>query len=170
MKIFANAQVNKLKEYSRSYGGPETLEAAFVFEFENEIQLLDGLGRHTRTFRKGTRLLIGFTGTEITERAFKGRVKRAVKAQAEELEARRIEAEVKLKQLNATIKEQSERLQGIFDSNTEFRSRIKDRIRNYSSKNWRNWVVMKVAQKLNDEKFNGLELSSAKIREIAFAG
>src|SRR5690554_4257170 len=41
------------------------------------------------------------------------------------------------------IGNQEEMLRGLFKSNPDFLNLIKNRIENYSSKKWRNWVVMK---------------------------
>ena len=57
MKILANATVTKLREYSQSYGAPETIEFSFIKEFDKEIQLFNSFGAHLRTMRKGTKLL-----------------------------------------------------------------------------------------------------------------
>lgn len=72
--ILANTTVIKRKEYSMSYGAPETLKYPFIKEFDNLIMCLNSEGEHMRTFRKGTKLLILFNGKKISERTFQKRV------------------------------------------------------------------------------------------------
>ena len=97
MKILANATITKLREYSQSYGAPETIEITFIKEFNNEIQLFNSFGAHLRTMRKGTKLLISFAGTEITERTFKGRTKKNLQKHKENI---KLEAEAAQKKSN----------------------------------------------------------------------
>lgn len=78
MKILMNATVTKLKEYSRSYGVAEEIFYPFLRENEKSIECLNDLGNHCRSFKKNTKLLISFTGKEITERAFRMRCKKAI--------------------------------------------------------------------------------------------
>ena len=85
MKIFANATVTKLREYSQSYGSKETKKVDFIKEFDNEIQLFNYLGAHIRTMRKGTKLLKSFSGVEITERTFKSRTKKNLQKHRENI-------------------------------------------------------------------------------------
>ena len=97
MKILSNATVTKLREYSKSYGAPETIEISFIKEFDNEIQLFNYLGAHLRTMRKGTKLLKSFSGVEITERTFKSRTKNNLQKHIENI---KLEAEAAKKKAN----------------------------------------------------------------------
>ena len=56
-----------------------------------------------------------------------------------------------------------------FQNNPDFHAKIKNRIENFSSKEWRNWVRMKVCQVLNGEKFGTFELGATDIREAVYA-
>ena len=64
--ILKNATIVKLREYSRAYGKPETITSAYLFETDKHITTVDEIGREVRTFRKGTRLLISFSGDTIS--------------------------------------------------------------------------------------------------------
>ena len=97
MKILANAAVTKLREYSQSYGSPETIEVSFIKEFDNEIQLFNSFGAHIRTMRKGTKLLKSFSGVEISERTFKSRTKKNLQKHRENI---KLEAEAAQKKAN----------------------------------------------------------------------
>lgn len=55
-----------------------------------------------------------------------------------------------------------------FENNPDFRTKIKNRIENFSSKQWRNWVRMKVCQVLNNEKFETFKLGATDIREAVY--
>lgn len=168
-RIFAKAQVTKLKEYSRSYGNPETIEVAYIIEKDSEIELLNERGQHLRTMKIGTKLLIGYNGTEITERSFKIRTNKSKRKFAEKLEQIKKEEAINNEKIAELIKTQSEKLKKIFIESPKFHEKIKNRITNYSGKNWRNWVKMKVVAKINDGEFNNFELTASKIREIAFS-
>lgn len=89
MQIYSNCAVEKLREYSKCYGKPEVIEVPFIKEDSGSIYLYNNCGRLTRTMRKGTKLLISWKGEEITERAYKGRVKKALTEEAIEKEAQR---------------------------------------------------------------------------------
>ena len=90
--------------------------------------------------------------------------------EAKEKQAKEV-AEIKAK-LQAEIDalgNQSELLKDYFLSHPEFLARIKDRIENYSSKQWRGWVRMKVCSKITLERFDLLTLDASDIREIAYS-
>ena len=75
--ILKNATIVKLREYSRAYGKPETITSAYLFETDKHITTVDEIGREVRTFRKGTRLLISFTGDTISGDDFISEVEEA---------------------------------------------------------------------------------------------
>ena len=73
--------------------------------------------------------------------------------------------ELKIKEIG----DQSKILKAYFEANNEFLSRIKERISNYSSKDWRNWVRLKVCSKIiANGEFSLLTLSAPEIKAIAF--
>lgn len=167
-RILANVKLQKLKEYSRSYGGVETIDVDFIHEYENEIVLFDCFGNHIRTMKKGTKLLVSFTGTPISERAYKIRVTKAKKRFEAAKEARQKEAQKKQAVQKALIFQQSSQLLAEFTKNKGFHSKLKNKIETSSSKNWRPWVKMKVCQKIANENFKDLHLSPAIIRDLIY--
>jgi hypothetical protein len=72
------------------------------------------------------------------------------------------------KQIEA-IGDQSDILKKLFVENPDFLNKIKNRIENFSSKNWRNWVCMKVCNKVANGKFELLTLSASEIRTISYS-
>ena len=85
--IYANCELKKLREYSKAYGSAETIRVPFIRANEKTIDLLNVCGNITRTMRKGTKVLINYHGTAISERAFKLRINKAKKARQAEQEA-----------------------------------------------------------------------------------
>lgn len=67
----------------------------------------------------------------------------------------------------AALGDQAVLLRTEFKNDPEFLAKIKDRINNFSSRQWRNWVRMKVCQRICNEKFYLLTLSSPEIAEIS---
>jgi hypothetical protein len=59
-------------------------------------------------------------------------------------------------------------LSDYFIKHPDFKNKIIDRINNYPSDKWRNWVRMKVADKITNSRFDLLTLSAADIRNITF--
>ena len=78
--ILSNAKVAKLNEYRLSYGQPQTIEVPFVKVFVNEIHLINEVGTVIRVMKRGTKVLKSFTGTEISEKAFKTRINESKKS------------------------------------------------------------------------------------------
>lgn len=169
MKILSNCELSKLKEYAKSYGNTEVLNIPFIHEYENTIICYNKTGKHLRTFKKGTKLLVSFKGKEISQRSYKMRINKAIKAE-------NIEAKEKLEKvfLIETISqkkhlEQSEALKNIFINDSLFLSKIKNMISELSSQKWRKKVKLKVCQKIANEKFNKLFLTPTDIRNIALS-
>lgn len=166
--IYANATVTKLKENSMSYGKPETVNYAFVISSEKEINCYSAEGNHLRTFRKGTKLLINYTGTIITRRAYDMRVKKnailAKKAQlereAKQAEEMAIRQEIAKNQLSAWVKFLSE--------NPEKRAKYIGKVNSMPSSKWRNLLKMKAAKYINNESFEGLEVSAPELKSALF--
>lgn len=102
-KILANATVSKLKEYRMSYGGVEEVHYPFIIEYNDKIELIGKSGNVQRTMRKYTKVLQSWQGTEITERAFNMRVKKAKKAYNESVVISKQESE-RIKSENDAIK------------------------------------------------------------------
>ena len=67
------------------------------------------------------------------------------------------------------IGNQGELLKNLFIEKPDFLASIKNRIENFSSKKWRNWVCMKVCNKVSQGRFELLTLSASEIREIAYS-
>lgn len=75
----------------------------------------------------------------------------------------------KLLQEVEAIGNQKELLTNCFKSQPDFKQKLLERINNYSSKNWRNWIKMKVAAKLTNGRFDLLTLTPSDIRNIALS-
>lgn len=172
-KILANCGLKKLKEYSRSYGGIETLTVPFIKDWGGEITLHYDTGECYRTIRKGTKLLIDYRGEAISERQFVTRTNKAKKQRDIERKKRaEIEAaQMAEKQAKAAI--QAELWAAYLASNPEKVRRYQLRVNSSPSNssrsgNWRNWIRMKAAQKIAGEKFNELALSAPELCKILF--
>lgn len=166
-KILTDCTINKLKELSKSYGKPETVRSPYILDFENEIQLISHTGEHQRTFKKGTKLLISYSGTEISERAYKMRINKAKKEwEIKQQEQREIQKEQE-KITAQKVQKQKEILKSEFLRNPEFLQQIKDKINTESGKKWRSWIKMKVCAKVFNGQFNEMALSPTTIRDIA---
>lgn len=64
--------------------------------------------------------------------------------------------------------DQKELLRAVFIAHPDRLQRVIDRIKNNSSKNWRNWVRLKAAKWVANGRFDLLTLSAPDIRDIAF--
>jgi len=169
MKIYAFAQVEKLREYRKSYGSPEVIEVFYIIENENSIELLNERGSIIRTMRKGTKVLINWSGKEITERTLKGRTKKATKdfetRRAESMEIQRKERSERLEAEN----KQAEMLRNYFNLFPSKLEKFKRTIEVMSSKKWRAKVKLLAVRGINDEKFEGFLLSPSRIKEIVYS-
>ena len=63
---------------------------------------------------------------------------------------------------------QKKQLLDYCNENESFVQKIKNRIENESSKDWRNWVRMKSCQAINNENFGTFELSAVDVSEIIY--
>ena len=166
--ILANCEVIKLREYSRSYGKPETIKVPYIMVFDKSILLINERGGYGRILRRGSKLLIDYKGTEISERAFKIRTNKARKewenklAQIESQNQARIEANEKVKAA------QIAKLKSYFEARPDFLVEIKNKIEEASSKEWRKWVRMKCCGKL-EMTFSEFELGATDIRDLAYS-
>lgn len=169
MKILKNATVTKLKEYSRSYGPAHTINVDFIIEYENQIILLTKTGAAYRSLKKGTKLLISFTGTEITERAFKMACKNmasAIKMANLRAEEERIKQEYRNDVADKQLKQWIEFLKANPDKIEKYKNKVAASPSNSSrSGNWRNWLRMKAAKHINSGQFNGLEVSAPELMD-----
>lgn len=168
-KILANCTVTKLKELSKSYGKPEEIKVPYIFEHSDKIELTNVCGYNIRTMKKGTKLLISYTGTEISKRAFKIRTNKAAKELEERNKQRQAEQQAEMEANELLKQEQAEILRNEFLKNTAFLNQITHRIETESNKHWRGWVKMKVCGKLFDGQFNKMVLTPTIIRDVAFS-
>ena len=119
--------------------------------------------------RTGTKLLVSYSGNEITERAFKQRTNKAAKIkEANRLIQQEIERAIK-EEMEKKLAEQEAILKSTFEADKEFLAKIQDRINNHSGKDWRGWIKMKVCAKVFGGKFENMKLPSTSIRDIAFS-
>lgn len=165
MKTLANATVTKLRESAQSYGAPETIRAAFIKEFNNEIQLFDELGRHQRTMRKGTKLLISFDGKEITERTFDLRTNKALKAHKEDLAERKLIEEAQWVENRKLADAQLIEWTNFLKENPAKIEKYLGKIKVLNSSKWRNYLKMKFAFACNNESFQNIHLSGSQLRD-----
>lgn len=168
-KILANCQLTKLKEYSQSYGGPETIDYSFIKEFNNEIRCFWSDGSHIRTFKKGTKLLISFKGTEISEKAFKIRVNKAIKAnEARQTENARLN-EININRIKAIEAIQLAKWNEFLTNNPEKIQKYKDKQTALPSSKWRNLLRLKFSKHCNNDTFDGMEVSAAQLRDVLYS-
>lgn len=164
MKVLSNCILIKLREYSQSYGSPETLNVPYIKEFANEIWLLNDCGEHVRTMKKGTKILISFTGKEINQRQLITRANKAILARTNQrlatIEKNRIEQEkrqeIANQQLNMWVKFLAE--------NPQSKAKYLDKCNTMPSSKWRNYLKMKAAKHINNESFQGLEISVPELK------
>lgn len=169
MKTLANATVTKLKEYSQSYGQPETIKVPFINVLANEIHLLNEFGKVTRIMRKGTKLLIDYNGTEISERAFKIRTNKAslVAKEAAAIAEKEQEQRAAANQI-ITEKQLSDWIEFI-KANPDKVAQLKEKISTMPSSKWRNLLRMKAAKYINLGKFDTLMLSAPQLKSTIYS-
>lgn len=166
MKILANVTIEKRKEYSQSYGGVKTIEFPFVKDFGNEIHLLDKTGYLVRVMRTGTKLLISHSGTEISERAFNGRVKKAQKEADQKRAIAQEEADKRQKERAIIVIEQAQKWENLLKNNPEKIEKYKAKIKEMNSSKWRNYLNMKFAKNCNSGTFQNIEISAGELKSI----
>lgn len=169
MKVLSNCTVTKLKEYSQSYGGQETISVPFIKEMEGEIILLNECGEHFRTLRKFTKKLISFKGNEITERQFKIRTKKAIAQREKEREAMRDNEKLIREENNRKAAEQAEKWKVFLSENPNSANKYKEKCNTMPSSKWRNYLRMKAAKHINNENFTTLEISAPELKQILFS-
>lgn len=152
MKVLSNCTVTKLREYSQSYGSPKTLNVPYIKEFANEIWLLNDCGEHTRTMRKGTKVLISFKGTEITERQLKTRANKAIA----ERTSQRLKAIEEQRQQESIAAEQLTKWKMFLQANPDKKDYFKEKGKAMPSKKFENYLTMKFAKNCNNEIFAGI--------------
>lgn len=96
MKHYSNIEVIKLKEYSQSYGGRETINYAYGIDTDKQWYFYSENGLHSRTMRKGTKVLIDVQGDAMSEEAFNERMKEL----SDQREQGRIQAKIEHEQAN----------------------------------------------------------------------
>lgn len=168
MKILSNVTIKKRKEYSQSYGGVETIQVPFLKDFGGEVQLLDACGCHVRIMRTGTKLLIEFKGTEITERTFNGRTKKNQELAKTAREKSTAEREAQINRIQQIADAQLEKWASFLAANPEKVTKYTNIINTLSSTKWRSILKMKAAKHINEGKFDSLEVSPAQLRDVLF--
>jgi hypothetical protein len=161
--ILSNASVTKLKENSRSYGGPETIEAAYLLVTEKDITLIHERGFVGQTLRRGTKKLISFGGTEITKQQFDQQIKSAKKDWADKQEAQRIENEENKAIAKAKGEQQLKQWEQFLTANPEKAAKYRAKCEGMNSSKKKSYVMMKAAEKINNESFSGLFVSAGEL-------
>lgn len=166
MKVLFNCSIAKLREYRQAYGTPETISASFIKEFHNEIWLLNECGEHVRTMRKGTKLLISFSGIEITERQFLGRTKKAIEKRTAKKIATIEENKIAQQERQTIAAQQAAKWIEFLEANPESKAKYILKCKTMPSSKWRNYLRMKAAKHINNECFSTLEISAPELAEI----
>ena len=107
MKHYSNVIVTKLREYSRSYGATETVGYAYGIDTGKQWYFYSENGLHSRTMRKGTKVLIDVNGVAMSEEAFNERMKelsdqrdqRRIQVQHEQEQANKLAIELRDKRI-----------------------------------------------------------------------
>jgi len=139
-RILKNVAVYKLREYRKRYGAPETVNCAYGIDNEKSLTVLDRLGNEVRTFKKGTKLLLGFTCEKtISQNYFKAQIRQA-KSEHEQIlkeseRLRKIEQEAFTERVAGAIE--------IVDANRSDIEQTKSRY-NIGSCKWCNEVAFRV--------------------------
>lgn len=166
MKILSKCKLIKLREYKKSYGGIETISPAYILDKGREIHILDNFGKHSRTMKVGTKLLISFSGEEITERQLKLRTKKAIKIRDENRAKQTIIDQENQDVINAIAASQAIQWAEFLIKNPESKAKYLAKMGIMPSKKWRNYLRMKAAKHINNENFTSLEISAPRLRQI----
>lgn len=166
LSIFSNATIVKLKEYRKSYGSPESIVYPYIKEFNNEIHLFNSSGNHLRTLRKGTKLLISYTGTLITERAFKLRVNKAIALKDLKNFKSKSRGYTSILRRFEFSARQAELWTNFLIENPEKVIKYKSKVASMPSSKWRNLLRLKAAKHFNGGQFTGLEISANELLDI----
>ena len=168
MKVLSNCSLTKLREYSQSYGAPETITVPYIKEFEREIWLLNECGEHTRTLKKGTKLLINYSGKEITQRQLNIRANKAITQRTNERLAYIATEKIKLEQRQAIAAQQGVKWAEFLSNNPQSKEKYIDKCNTLPSSKWRNYLRMKAAKHINEECFTTLQISAPELKAILF--
>ena len=162
--ILKNATIVKLREYSRAYGKPETITSAYLFETDKHITTVDEIGREVRTFRKGTRLLISFTGDTISGDDFIREVEEAKETKQSQASAQLAANELEVKRSREISAKQLDAFKAILTPGRVNKYRAK--LAELNNSKGRNYLMMKAAKHVNGGKFEGLHVSSGDLKRL----
>ena len=169
MKVLSNCTVIKLREYSQSYGSPETIHSPYIKELEKEIWLCNECGEPVRIMRKFTKVLISYTGKEITLRQLKIRTNKAILLRTNkrlaEIELNKIAESKRM----AIAEKQASQWAEFLKNNPESKAKYISKCETMSSGKWRNYLRLKAAKHINRESFQHLEISVPQLKEALFA-
>ena len=166
MKVLTNCTVKKLREYAQSYGAPEIISVPYINELDKEIWLLNECGEHTRTLRKNTKLLISFSGKEITLRQLTGKAKKSTLLRSEKRQQYLSDQKVKQDERNVIADNQAQMWVKFLSDNPQSKAKYIEKVNTLSSSKWRNYLRMKAAKHINNGEFNGLEISAPKLCQL----
>lgn len=156
MEILANVTVKKLREYSRAYGKPEEVNYSFAKVLPKEIRLYTERGTHLRTLRRGTKLLIDFSGTPISERTFNMRIKKNKEA---------ITVEQPLITTHS-VNNQIELWEKFLRDNPDKVVKYAGKIEHMNTRKGEDYLKLKAAKYINNGKFKGFTVSTGDLRSI----
>ena len=169
MKVLSKCTVVKLREHAQSYGSPETIAAPYIKEFSNEIWLLNECGEHIRTMRKGTKLLVNYSGKEITQRQLTGRANKAILQRTNKRLADMAANEIAQKERQLIADVQAAKWAEFLANNPERKAKYIDKCNTMSSGKWRNYLRLKAARHINGESFQNLEISAPQLKAALYA-
>lgn len=169
MKVLSNCSLTKLREYRQSYGSQETLNVPYIKEFANEIWLCNECGEHTRTMKKGTKLLISFIGKEITQRQLIVRANKAILQRTNKRLAYMAANEIAQKERQLIADAQAAKWTDFLANNPESKAKYIAKCETMSSGKWRNYLRLKAAKHINGESFQHLEISAPQLKAALYA-
>jgi len=168
MKVLSNCSLTKLREYSQRYGAPETITVPYIKVFEKEIHLLSTTGTLQRVMKLGTKLLIDFSGKEITERQLKTRGNKAAKMAYEKRKADEIENAKQWAEIQKIAAEQQQQWIDFLAKNPQSKAKYIEKVNTLASSKWRNYLRMKAAKHINGESFQNLQVSAPQLKDALY--
>jgi hypothetical protein len=161
--IYCDCEVIKLKEYRQSYGGKEVIKVPFIREYDSEIALISDTGNVIRTLRKNTKLLISFSGKEISERAFNLRTNKNARlsetARQETIKAN----DEQLKKVSEIRKNQIALWVDFISLHPEKSKKYSEKIAQMNNNRKANYLRLKFAKHLNNGNFEGIEITGREL-------
>jgi hypothetical protein len=159
VRILKDAEVQKLREYSRSYGSPTVIKVPYVLEKEDKILLLNDRGVVQRTMKKGTKVLISWSGKEIKVSTFCAYIQKNQKEYLAKVEEEKKNQEEKQR----IDDEKLDRWEVFLRENPEKAKKYYDKCQNFNSKKRCSYIRLKFAQNINNQTFSDFSVSASEL-------